>query len=125
MYVPFVKNKNLLNLTFNTMDTLTKSFIDYLYKGWDQNKNPQAGFRFTFNGIECEIWLNTHRNHHFLYIFNSDGRFTAFQTNFFREPNHHDIRANLVIDALRGGFVELTPIEFDDSVEGCMIRVNR
>lgn len=64
------------------MDTLTKSFIDYLYKGWDQNKNPQAGFRFTFKGIECEIWLNTHPKYHIMYIFNGDGGTQRFRQIF-------------------------------------------
>ena len=105
------------------MDTLTKSFIEYLHKDWDFKKNPQAGFYFNFKGFECEIWLNTHPKYHFLYIHDENGQFTAFQTNFFREPEHHDIRANMIITALRMGFVELSPLEFDDSVEGCMIKI--
>lgn len=105
------------------MNKLTRTFIEYLHKDWDFKKNPQAGFSFVWNETKCEIWLNTHPKYHFLYIHEEDGGFTAFQTNFFQEPNHQDIRANMIITALRRGFVELAPLEFDDSIEGCRIKL--
>lgn len=92
------------------MNTMTKSLITYLTENWNPVSNPQAGFTFQYNGLNCEIWLNTHKSYQTLTVKNEDGLIDQFQINLFRESSHGNPFVNKISDSLKGGFIELTPI---------------